>query len=191
MYRMSAKEEKFALYIFEGMTQIEAYEKAGYSTKCKKEYVYNLACRKANSVKIMDRVDELQKKAEEKSIATVIERKKILSEIARGNIIDYVTCGPDGDWITVDEKSPNQAALKEVTTITKYDKDGDNPRVVTEIKLHNPVQAIAELNKMERIGANDDKNTINIEAINILNLEQKLEKLSDDELRKIAYGDNT
>ncbi|GAG08479.1 unnamed protein product, partial [marine sediment metagenome] len=91
----------------------------------------------------------------------VTERKERLSEIARARLTDYVTCGPDRDLVNVGPDSPNTAALQEITSRTEIDKDGAGAAVVTKVKLHNPMTAISELNKMERIY--DEGMTVNID----------------------------
>jgi hypothetical protein len=82
-------------------------------------------------------------------VMTVIERKERLSEIARGRYADFVTAGPDGSWIDIGPEKINSAAICEVKTRTEYDDDGDKPSVIMSVKLHDPIRAIAELNKME------------------------------------------
>jgi acetylglutamate kinase len=78
---------------------------------------------------------------------SVIERKQKLTELARANLIDFVD--KDGN-ITIDAQ--NNGALQEVT-VTELSRGKDDPIYTrnTKVKLHNPIHAIAELNKMEHI----------------------------------------
>jgi hypothetical protein len=111
--------------------------------------------------KVAVRLAELRKRAEDASIMSVVERKARLSEIARARVTDYQQLGADGAYINVGPESPNTAAIAEIVSTTKYDENGGSPAVISRLTLHNPVKAIAELNKMERIGA--ESTTINVD----------------------------
>jgi hypothetical protein len=52
------------------------------------------------------------------------------------------------------------AAISEIVSTTKYDENGANPTLITRIRLHNPVVAIQELNKMD--GVYDDAAKVNL-----------------------------
>ena len=114
----------------------------------------------------------------------VKERKERLTEIGRGRLTDYQESGQDGGWINIGPESPNTAALSEIVSTTKYDDDGAKPTLITRIKLHNPVNAIQELNKMERI-YNDGA------TVNVLNVNIDARDLSDEQLAIIATRDNS
>ena len=58
------------------------------------------------NTKIQAYLQELRKKLEGESIAGPIERKQILTEIARARLTDYTTCGPDRDLIDVGPETP-------------------------------------------------------------------------------------
>jgi hypothetical protein len=74
----------------------------------------------------------------------VIERTERLSEIARARLPDYLVNGEP----SIDASSPNPGAVEGYKVNTRFTKEGE-PVTTREIKLHSPVQAIAELNKME------------------------------------------
>jgi len=162
MQELTQKQENFVNNIFKGLTQRESWIQAGYSSNYALSNVDRNACILAGKTKIKQRLEELRQAAKIPLIANEIERKKILSEISRGKLVDYLTCGPDRDLINVGKESPNQSALQEVTSKTEYDKDGAGEAVVTKVRLHDPVRAIAELNKMERVYEPEGGNTINI-----------------------------
>jgi hypothetical protein len=94
---------------------------------------------------VQKRLAELRKKTENDSVMTVLEREQRLSEIGRGNLIDFI--GPDGDPVPLNKELPNNRALTEYSVITTTTKKG-NVMTTRTIKLHNPVVAIQELNKM-------------------------------------------
>jgi len=150
---MTAKQEAFALGLFKGLTNREAYRQAGYSMRGTENRVDVDASRLASSPKVFLRLSQLREAVASASIADVTERKEILSEIARAKLVDFQCAGPDGDQINVGPESPNSRALAEITSKTEYSKtegrEEIDAAVITKLKLHNPVQAIAELNKME------------------------------------------
>jgi len=159
--RLTQKQETFTQNLFKGMTQREAWIQAGYSSNYALSLVDSHACRLANRDKIKARYAELTQKAEDESIATVKERKQILTEITRGNLTDYQETGADGAWLNIGKESPHTKAIAEITSRTNEDNS-----VITKVKLHNPIQAITELNKMEKVYAegvvNVDNRTVNI-----------------------------
>lgn len=148
---MTQKQDGFTLDLFKGLRAVEAY-KNNYNTVNMGLNAINVeACRLAQNPKIALKLEELRREARLDDVADYQERQRILTQIARGNITDYLTCGPDRDSICVGPESPNTKALQEVTSKTDYDKDGSGVAVVTKIKLHNPVTAIDLLNKMDGI----------------------------------------
>ncbi len=182
------RQETFCLEYFKSGNAAASAVKAGYSVKA----VRQVSSRLLTFANIRARLKELRDKAEKDSIMSVIERKQRLSEIARAKIPDFV--GEDG--ITVDKSSPNAGAVAEVTTKTKlYRKTGEAMNI-TNFKLHSPVQAINELNKMEGVYAAEklDISVNLIPAINniIIQISQifirVIDDLPDAEQRKQAFG---
>ena len=135
------RHEKFALAIFKGMSQKDAAIEAGY----KESRAYETSSRLVRNGKIFARILELQKKASSDAVMSVRERKERLSELSRANIPDFIT----DDGIKVTKESPNVGAVSEITGATRLFRKGGEPVVITKLKLHNPITAIAELNKME------------------------------------------
>ena len=140
---LTQKQETFCLRYFETGNATESAKLAGYSSRT----ATAIACENLTKPYILARVEELRQKAEDDSVAGVLERKQRLTEIARADIPDYVS----EDGIKVDKSSPNTGAVSELTTRMRMFKKTGEPVVITNLKLHNPIQAIAELNKMERV----------------------------------------
>jgi len=138
---------------------------AGYSEKS----AAAIACRTLASSEVQTRLNELTKmahdQAEHGAIMSIQERLLRLSEIARGRVTDYQQCGADGGWINVGPETPNSAAISEIVTTTKYDDDGAKPVVIARIRLHNPVQAIDLLNKMDGVYKDEQSTTINNQVL--------------------------
>ena len=137
----NSRHEKFALALLKGMTQKDAAIEAGYNPSRAKETGYRLV----TYGHVWDRYLELQQEAKSDAIMPVKERKERLSELSRANITDFIT----DDGIKVSKESPNVGAVSEITTVTKVLRKGGEPVVITKLKLHNPIPAIAEHNKMD------------------------------------------
>ena len=193
--KLTHKQEQFTLNLLAGMSQRDAYIKAGYSKKQPISVIDSNACVLAKSSKVLARQAELNKKVESNKVAGVEERKSILTEIARARQTDFMTCSADGVWMhDIGPETINKAGLKQIQTTTmpfgskkkvnKDDGDGDKEDdlfvILTKVELINPIQAIAELNKMEGAYAPEKHESIN------LNLEAK--DLTDAELLSIING---
>ena len=177
--KLTQKQENFTLNLFQGMSQREAYVQAGYSDKGLPNAIDVHASELAKNSKVTVRLSQLREKAESDKIMTVKERKERLSEISRGRLTDYQESGQDGGWINIGPESPNTAALSEIVSTTKYDENGASPTLISRVKLHNPVTAIAELNKMEKVY--NDGTIVNVGVI----VNRKAEELTDEELASI------
>lgn len=115
--RLTQKQETFCLKYHELGNAAEAARLAKYSPKTADV----IGWENLGKPQIQARIDELRKKAENASQANVLERKQILSDIARG-------------------KLPQLTIEKVAGTTTK-----------TTARQRDPIQAIAELNKMEGV----------------------------------------
>jgi phage terminase small subunit len=111
-----------------------------------------IASQNLRKISVQARLQELRERVASSKIMDVTERKERLSEIARGNLTDYQEAGLDGSgYISITKDSPNTAAIAGIESATKFDENGNTGTLFTKVKLHNPVNAIAELNKMEHI----------------------------------------
>lgn len=100
---------------------------------------------------IQARLQQLRQKIEDASIMDVTERKQRLTEIARARLTDFMELGQDGSWVNIGPEVPMSGAIQEIRSRTEYDDDGSKPTVYTSVKLHNPLNAIDLLNKMDKI----------------------------------------
>ena len=170
--RITEKQRTFTLRVYEAKEDPGPIYLSIYAVKSM-AVASAAASRLLKNVKVEGLLAELQKKAEDASVAQVLERKQILTEIARGRLTDYTTCGPDGDLISVGPESPNTAALQEVTSRTEVIGEDVGQAVITKLKLHSPMTAIDLLNKMEKLYSdgttvlvdNSDNRSVNIGAI--------------------------
>ncbi len=150
---LTPKQERFALFLFQGLSQRDAYVKAGYSGNQIPNTIDRHSYELANSDYIKARLSELQAKALDASVASVIERKQTLSKVVRCTYADFTD--EKGNLNIADREQLRTPAIQEIRSSTT--------RSGTELslKLRDPIAAIAELNKMERIGQVDTAININ------------------------------
>ena len=166
--KLTQKQENFCLNILQGMSQREAYIKAGYSSKQSLVTIDRNACGLLKNNKVLTRLEELRQKTQNDKIASVTERKEILSEIARANMTNFVEVGQDGAWFNIDNTNLNSRAIQSVQSKTVLGKEGADDAVFIRVNLHNPIDAIKELNKMDGVYAdntmvvNNDNRSVNI-----------------------------
>lgn len=117
---------------------------------------HNTASRMMKNGEFSARLEWLQKQAQDSSIMTVIERKVMLSKIARevgeARLCDYVEAAGGQAYVTYGPDSPRQGAVKKIKTVTMQNEDGNGATITTELEMHPPslaIQAIRELNEME------------------------------------------
>ena len=72
-----------------------------------------------------------------------------MSNIARPCLTDFLEAGESGSHIEVAKDSPGRAAVQELTTRTESLDKGAKEATITKLKMHDPIRAIAELNRME------------------------------------------
>ncbi len=179
--RLTQKQEIFTQNLFKGLYQRDAYIDA-YHPKYALSTIDANASRLAHNEKVLAYWEELKQAAEDATIANVIERKQVLTEIVRARQTDYMTCSADGVWMhDIGEETLNKAGLKKIRTTTMPfgDKDSELKIILTEVELASPLQAIDLLNKMDKIyevgGVNIDNRTLIL-----------IGDLTDDQLLRIA-----
>ena len=153
--------EAFARRVANGVNQSEAYRQVyPKSTRWKDKTVHEFGSRLAR--KVSARVEWLKSKAADDTIMDITERKRILSEIARGNAADYVVAGKDGSWVDFGPDSKNPRAVSSVKARTTEDS-----AVITEIKVRDPEGAIDLLNKMDGIYRDTNNNGATVIIVDI------------------------
>jgi len=178
--KLTQKQEAFVRNLFSGMSQYDAYCQAGYAVgKQKRRTIDSNASRLASNVKVLARWDELNKAADDEAVAKVIERKKILTEIMRGRFADFM--------VHLTEEKLRSAALQElrITEVsigkkTKDEEEGGLIKKTTIIRLRDPIQAIAELNKMEGVYKMVAPVEIDSRTLNIVVTSEKTKELLEE-----------
>lgn len=178
----NSRHEKFSLNIFKGMSLHDAAIEAGYSPN----HIDQAGSRLYRNVKILARIKELNEAAEDDTIASVKERKEVLTEVIRGRFTHFIDI--DGNIIELTEENLKSAALQEVR-VTQFTggKDGRAKENTTTIKLHSPIQAIDLLNKMEKIYEIEGTVTIDNRTLNIIVNSEKAKDLT----QRLIEGERT
>ena len=135
--RLTQKQETFCLKYFELRNATEAALVAGYSPKT----APFIASENLKKPQIEARLTALRQKAEDATISTVQERRKILTEIQRARFGDF--CDEHGNLKA--NPNLNSAAIREIKT------ERTIMGIRTTLKLHDPVPAITEHNKMDKV----------------------------------------
>ena len=139
---ISIKQSRFvAAYLRTGNAKAAAAA-AGYSKKTAEAQ----GCRLLRNVKIRLTIEGFRQKTEDDTVCALLERKRILSQIARGKIGDYVTAGQAGTGVNFGPESNNPSAVASIKSRTT-----ENGAVITEIKLESKTTAIDLLNKMDGV----------------------------------------
>lgn len=175
MILTNSRQEIFTQNWFKGKTKEESAIIAGYAPK----WAFTIASRLSRNVKVLARYNELQTQASNDIVLNFEQRQNILSEIASGNLLDYQEVGADGGYLSVGKDSPNTKAISEITSRTEYDKNGSGAALVTKLKLHNPIQAIAELNKMDHVYESSPAGYQDNRVINIIVMDSKTKELME------------
>lgn len=142
----NSRREKFALAVFQGLNHTAAAIQAGY----KPSRARFTASRLATNGNVRERIRELHEEAKTPAVMDERERQEVLSEIGRGRLSDFIEVDKNGAIEKVNIKGAHSAALQEVA-VTEFTggKEGRARERSTRVKLHNPMAAIAELNKMD------------------------------------------
>jgi len=139
MARLTQKQETFCIKYFELGNASEAAKLAKYSPKT----AYAIGAENLLKPQIQARIDELRKKVEDDAISTEKERRKILTQIQRATIADFVD-----EYGNLDIKNKAQLQTSAVQEI-KTERTLTGLR--TTLKLRDPIGAITEHNKMDKI----------------------------------------
>lgn len=121
----------------------EAAILAGYSRATATSLAGNLL----GMAKIRRRINQIRKRAEDATVAGLLERKQRLTHIIRGELVDFLD--EKGEPV-LKRDIPNHQAVREFQLTHGVTKQGAKFEKRT-IKLGDVVAAIAELNKMTKV----------------------------------------
>ena len=142
--KLSNRAKLFCKYVAEGDNQSTAAIKAGYSRRGNR----SRACRLMKREEIRAEIRKLQEDLANPRIASIFERKKLLTDIARARISDYFeVVNEEIRWKEGADKE-KAGGLFKIKSVIKTDKSGNTTRTMS-VQLGNVIKAIAELNKMD------------------------------------------
>ncbi len=99
---LTAKQEKFALNIFNGINQAEAYRDAYPNQRMSDKTIWESASRLMKNPKVVARIEELRADAAKGSILTARERLEYLSRVITGEEREKVARFVDGETVEVE-----------------------------------------------------------------------------------------
>ena len=172
MHRLTQKQFTFCLQYVKTGKERDSAITAGYSPKT----AHVIASENLTKPKIIDYIQVLRQKAEDASIANVVERKQVLTEITRGKLSQFTD-----DSGVIDRSKLDSSAIQGVDE----QRTAGGRASIIKLKLHSPIQAIDLLNKMDKIYT--DGLQVNIDnrdlTINVLTPKAKkqVEKLIEGE----------
>ena len=185
--RLTQKQETFCVKYFELGNATEAAKLAGYSHKT----AYSIGNENLKKPEVQARIQELRQKVEDAAIMNVSERQRKLSEIARARLTDFMELGQDGSWVDIGPEVPMSGAIQEIRSRTEYDDKGAKPTVYTSVKLHNPLQAIDLLNKMDKLYSEGAPINIDNREIKITVVDKEAKELTERVIRGERTGEAT
>ncbi len=136
------RHELFALALVKGRNQTQAAIEAGYMPSRAQQTGAELVLYSD----ITERRKELNQATEAETIASVKERKEVLTEVIRGRFTHFMDT--EGRLVELTEENLQSAALQEVRIVEFVGKGALGKEKSMTIKLHSPLQAIDLLNKM-------------------------------------------
>uniref|UniRef100_A0A6M3KZP6 Putative terminase n=1 Tax=viral metagenome TaxID=1070528 RepID=A0A6M3KZP6_9ZZZZ len=121
--KLTQKQSNYALNLFKGMSQREAYVQAGYSSNQLPEVLDKNACELAKDSKIIGRLEGLNRASDTPAVMDVAKRKERLSVIAKEDI----------ETTTGINRSPS---IQAIDILNKMDKIyTDNTININDIKI--------------------------------------------------------
>jgi hypothetical protein len=151
----NTRHEHFARLIAAGtMSNMAAYRKVFRSMKTKNDNVVSVQASRLRSL-LSTRIAWLQKLEADKLIMSLRERRVALTSIARQALTGlkaFMQVTPDGEMVFDVTPENIHEGLESVTQTVKVTGEGGGPDTITRmIKLRDPIDAIRELNRMDRV----------------------------------------
>jgi len=150
---LNARQKHFAINLASGMSQAEAYTKAGYNSVVPgpqaTELLQKNASVRAYYNQLIKRRENLLEKVSVEKIMQPHEVKARLSELARANLVDFID--EDGNPV-LNRGIPNHGAAKKYYRKRRKDRFG-NDIETSEIALVDQIEALRELAKIHGLYA--------------------------------------
>lgn len=152
---LTAKQEKFVQNLLKGMSQREAYRNAYPKAKrWKDESVDCEASKLFNDTKVIQRYNDLLKKAEDEAIMSAVERKKWLTKVIKGEV---KTITHDSEGNEYENEAYMSDKMKAVDILNKMDGeyiekvrlsgDKENPVIAQATIIDNVAKQMRDVNE--------------------------------------------
>jgi phage terminase small subunit len=158
--RLTPRQEKFCAEYLKTGYIARAMRAAGYAG----QWPTTAGNRVLRLPAVTARMNELRQLAEDEAVMKIVERKRKLTEIARGRITDYLD--DNGTTFVVNKESVNPGAVAEVVVRNRQGRDGESGEAIADLRLHDPIRAIDMLNKME--GLYTDREHVSVPIANMV-----------------------
>jgi len=135
----NSRQEIFTQNWFAGKTKEESAIIAGYQGN----WARSIGSRLSTNVNVLARYNELQQKAEDASVATVLQRRQVASKITLATIGDFVD--EYGNLDITDKSKLDTPAVQEIKT------ERTLAGIRTTIKLRDPLAGADLLNRMDKL----------------------------------------
>ncbi len=176
---LTAKQEAFALNLFNDMPQNEAWGLSGYSTNYSQAVIAVNASRLANSTKVKLRIQELRDQAANGAVMTLQEMLETHTEIARGRVGHFL----DDNQRIEQGTDLNNASIQELNAFDITIGKGENAKLatITKIKLHDPVRSMQEIAKLQGHYPKEAQGGNTYNDIKVLIVREKPKELKEGE----------
>ena len=147
---LTSKQFAFVNYVFLGFTLYESYKIAYRVNGIKPLSISVAASRLLKNVKVQAKLKELRQKAEDDSVAKILEVKQVLTNILRTKIGDIAEFNIDNTRITFKDEALESPAVGYIRTETATIGKGDEKETVliTRVSLADKIRAAQELSKL-------------------------------------------
>ena len=183
---LTKKQELFCLRYFELGNASEAARLAGYSPRnvgFHTGQVLNSPLVKARLNDLRQMEEYIREKSEMEAVISVLERKQVLTEIARADLTKFVN--EEGN---IDLSGENTGVISELQVEEwRGDKDGPAQSRTKRLKIHSKIQSIDLLNKMDKIYVEGTQVNIDNRKIEITVVSERSKELTEGIIR----GDRT
>jgi len=151
--KLSDKQRAFTLRVFEAKEEPGPIYLSIYAVKSM-AVASAAGSRLLTNVKVQEYLKELRQKTEDESVATVLERKQVATQIVRGRFADFMT--------NLTPEKLRSPALKRIKVT-----EGPTGGKTTTIELHSPLEGVDRLNTLDQIYKDGPAVVVDARSVNI------------------------
>ena len=175
MDRLTQKQENYVLGLYQGLSQRQAYIKAGYSLHSAPGTMDIEASRMAALPKISLRLDEMRALSEAETHQKVGKVRQFLNDIIDTTPADVLQLSEDGRDLRIKPEAMHSKVTGSIRTSQVM--IGGLPVRVTSLGMLDKLKAVDILNKMDRVYS--DSVPASNQTINILVMNEEAKRLTE------------